>query len=289
MQLAQAGEDVSFIMRSAYEPTREHGLDVMSNGVLQHLEHPQVFCSPEDCGPVELVLVCLKSTNNAILATALPPLLHSKSVVMTMQNGMGNDAAIAEIVDPERIFIALCFICCMMESPGKIGHTGGNDVQIAPSKLSEQSMAMAESLSAMFNHANIRCRAFEQAEQILWHKLGWNIPFNGLCLALGGISIKKLFTMPEQVQRARSIMEEVYLCSQMRGYPMPDDIVEKQFERTSKMGEFIPSSAVDYNKGRPVEYPAIWGICLEKAHEINCPVPVWEQLAADIRERLAQS
>ena len=92
--------------------------------------------------------------------------------------------------------------------------------------------------------------------------------------------------MPEEVERARRIIEEVCATAELRGYPLPQDIVQYQMERTAVMGPFIPSSAVDYNLGRPVEYDAIWGTPLQRAREVHAPVPLWEQLCKDIQARL---
>ncbi len=286
-RLAEAGNEVRFIMRSAYEPVKQHGLTVNSVEGDICLPQPQIFRTPQECGPVDLVIVCWKTTCNDRLAEALPPLLHESTRVITLQNGMGNAEAIAAIVPASRVFIGLCFVCAMMPRPGTIEHLEGGDIQFAPALPSDEGLRVAGELAALFASARIRTRAFLHAEQILWCKLSWNIPFNGLCLAHGGISVRQLFTMPAEVERARAIMEEVCLTAQMRGYPLPLEIVHQQMERTSRMGDFIPSSAVDYNLGRPVEYDAIWGSTLERAHAVAAPVPAWEQLAADIRTRLA--
>ncbi len=285
-RLAEAGHEVRFIMRSAYAPVKERGLRVESVEGDIFLPHPQVYRTPEECGTVDLVIVCWKTTCNGNLAAALPPLLHEGTRVITLQNGMDNAEAISAIVPVTRVFIGLCFVCAMMPEPGTINHLEGGDIQFAPALPGDEGLQQAEEFAALFAAARIRTRAFLHAEQILWCKLSWNIPFNGLCLAHGGISIRQLFTMPEEVERARAIMEEVCLTAQMRGFPLPLDIVQQQMERTGRMGEFIPSSAVDYNLGRPVEYQAIWGSTLERAHEVAAPVPVWEKLAADIRARL---
>ncbi len=285
-RLAEAGHEVRFIMRSAYEPVKEHGLRVQSVAGDVFLPHPLICRTPEECGPVDLVIVCWKTTCNAQLPAALPPLLHEGTQVITLQNGMGNAEALSAIVPAERVFIGLCFVCAMMPEPGQINHLEGGDIQFAPAVPSESGLEQAEAFASLFEQAGIRSRAFLHAEQILWCKLSWNIPFNGLCLAHGGISVRQLFTMPEEVERSRAIMEEVCLTAEMRGFPLPLDIVHQQMERTRRMGDFIPSSAVDYNLGRPVEYDAIWGSTLARAHAVNAPVPAWEKLAADIRARL---
>lgn len=286
-RLAKVGEDVTLILRSAYEPVKQHGLRIESVEEDIFLPSPRICRTPEECGPVDLVVVCWKSTCNDHLPEALPPLLHPGTRVLTLQNGMGNAEALAKIVPPERVGIGLCFICVMMDTPGIIRHLEGGDIQFAPLLPDDAGLSLAQEWAELFARAGIRTRAFRHAEQILWCKLSWNIPFNGLCLAHGGISVRQLFRMPGEVERARAIMNEVCLTADRRGFPLPMDIVESQMKRTSLMGDFIPSSAVDYNRHRPVEYEAIWGATLRRAHEAGVSVPCWEQLCRDIRARLA--
>ena len=285
-RLAEAGEDVCFIGRSVYEPLKAEGLHVESVHGDIHLPQVQVCRKAEECGPVDLVIVCWKTTCNNQLGQYLPHLVSEHTEVLTFQNGMGNAESISAYVPAKRIYIGLCFVCCMMDEPGKIRHLEGGDIQFAPFVSSDKGSARAREFAEMFTQARIGSTAFDHAEQIQWCKLTWNIPFNGLCVAHGGISVKKLFTMQGEDERARAIMEEVCQAAEKRGYPLPMDIVHNQMERTRIMGEFIPSSAVDYLRGRPVEYDAIWGSTLARAHEAGVSVPHWEQLAADIRARL---
>lgn len=286
-RLAQAGHRVTFIMRSAYEPVKAQGLHINSIFGDVHLPRPHIARTPEECGPVDLVIVCWKTTCNALLAQALPPLLHADTRVLTFQNGMGNTDALARVVPAERVFIGLCFVCVMMDEPGTVNHLEKGDIQFAPYVPSEEGLKEAQELAALFEGTPVKTSCFMHAEQILWCKLSWNIPFNGLCLAHGGISIRTLFTMPQEVQRARNIMQEVCRTAELRGFPLPAEIVTRQMDSTAAMGDFIPSSAVDYNRRRPVEYEAIWGTPLALAHAVSAPVPEWEQLAADIRARLS--
>lgn len=285
-RLAEAGHRVTFIMRSAYEPVSRRGLLVNSIKGDICLAQPHIARSAADCGPVDLVIVSWKATCNHLLEQELPALLHGNTRVLTFQNGMGNAEAIAKIVPAERIFIGLCFVCVMMDSPGIITHLEKGDIQFAPYQASPAGMQAAQELADLFCNTPVNTSVFMHAEQILWCKLSWNIPFNGLCLAHGGISIRQLFTMPQEVERARRIMNEVCHTAELRGFPLPAEIVNEQMRSTAAMGDFIPSSAVDYNRKRPVEYDAIWGTPLSLARSIKSEVPEWEQLAADIRKRL---
>lgn len=288
-RLAEAGHEVCFIGRSVYEPLRAEGLHVESVHGDIHLPHVQVCRKAEECGPVDLVIVCWKTTCNDQLGHYLPALVGEHTEVLTFQNGMGNAEAIATFVPEGRVYIGLCFVCCMMDEPGKIRHLEGGAIQFAPFVSSPEGTARACAFAAMFEQARIVSTAFEHAEQIQWCKLSWNIPFNGLCVAHGGISVRKLFSLPGEDERARAIMEEVCQAAEKRGFPLPLDIVHRQMERTRIMGDFIPSSAVDYLRGRPVEYDAIWGRTLELARAAGAVVPHWDKLAADIRLRLNHS
>lgn len=285
-RLAEAGHDVCFIARSACTPMQSKGLKVTSVDGDIFLPEPHCCRTAQECGPVDLVLVAWKTSANPQFASALPALVRDDTEVMTLQNGMGNAEEIARFVPQERVFVGLCFVCCMMDQPAEISHLEGGKVNIAPLRADGPGFGRACSFAELFEKARIPAQAFRHPEEIFWTKLSWNIPFNGLCLAHGGISIRKLFSMAGEPERARRIMNEVCLTAEMRGFPLPMELVEEQMERTSRMGEFIPSSAVDYLRGRPVEYQAIWGTPLSRAREVQAPVPEWEKLDTAIRARL---
>lgn len=287
-RLAEAGHDVTFILRSAYEPVKAQGLRVNSVYGDIYLPQPSIARRPEDCEPVDLIIVSWKTSCNELLSAALPPLLGEHTRVLTFQNGMGNAEAIARVVPAQRVFIGLCFVCAMMDEPGTIRHLEGGAIQFAPLQPTPEGATQAQELSELFRGTPVETRTALHAEQILWTKLSWNIPFNGLCLAHGGISIRQLFLMPGEGERARRIMNEVCRTAELRGYPLPDEIITRQMEQTSRMGDFIPSSAVDYNRHRPVEYEAIWGTPLARAREVGAQVPEWERLCHDIQARLQE-
>lgn len=285
-KLAEAGHDVSFIVRSAYNAIREQGLNVESVDGDIYLPHAKVYRTAAECGPVDLVVVCWKTFYNDQLAGALPHLLKEGTQVISLQNGMGNAEELSKYLPAEDVFVGLCFVCCMMETPGTTRHLEGGDIQFAPYRGTDAGYDQACAYAEMFREAGLRTTAYRDLEYIQWHKLIWNIPFNGLCLVHGGISVPQLFAMPQEVERARAIMEEVCTAAKLRGFPLPASLVENQMKRTEIMGDFIPSSAVDFLRKRTVEYDAIWGIPLERAQAAGADVPVWSKLCEDIRHRL---
>src|SRR5215472_9796221 len=97
-RLANAGHDVSFIARGAHlEAMQSRGLTVRT----PEGESTIMVVAAADTtrlGPVDLVLFCVKSFDTEPAARALKPLLMSDTTVLTLQNGVDNVAAIADIV-----------------------------------------------------------------------------------------------------------------------------------------------------------------------------------------------
>ncbi|MEG0143525.1 MAG: 2-dehydropantoate 2-reductase [Akkermansia sp.] len=285
-RLLASHQDVSFIMRSDYEYVRDHGLQLSSIDGDLELPRVKVFRDTSTVGICDLVILTWKTTANDQLASALPPLLGDNTIVLTLQNGMGNAEALSAFLPQNRIYVGLCGVCAMRNAPGQISHLDGGNIQIAPFIPSPEGTTMANKLAELFQQAKISSKGFDFAEQIQWFKLVWNIPYNGLCLAYGGISVGELYKNPKNIVRVKKIMEDVVRAAQARGYTLPDTLIDFHLERTKVMKEFTPSSAVDYNKGRPIEYHAIWGDPLTKARSAGANIPEWEKLDQEIRQRI---
>src|SRR3954467_4295808 len=95
-KLAHAGQDVHFVLRSDYETVRRHGVHIRSpQGDLR--ARPGCAKSPEEIGAVDLILIGLKTTANDQFPKLLPALVSEKTAVLTLQNGLGNEEALARL------------------------------------------------------------------------------------------------------------------------------------------------------------------------------------------------
>src|SRR5438045_4189616 len=88
-KLASAGHEAHFLLRSDYEVVRRRGVDVQSDEGSFHV-WPHAACQPADIGPADLVLVGLKTTANDQFPGLLPPLAGPATLILTLQNGLGN-------------------------------------------------------------------------------------------------------------------------------------------------------------------------------------------------------
>src|SRR5581483_10836206 len=100
-KLVRQGVDVRFLMRADLEAVRRDGLSVREKGEEWKVS-AQAFGSTAEIGPVDLVVIGLKTTANADLARLIPPLLHEETLLLTLQNGLGNEELLAQHWGAER-------------------------------------------------------------------------------------------------------------------------------------------------------------------------------------------
>jgi 2-dehydropantoate 2-reductase len=285
-RLAQHGEAVRFLLRADYGAVRRLGIRVSSVHGDFCLPQVQGFRTAAEIGPVDLVIVAWKATANGHLATVLPPLVHDGTQVLTLQNGLGNCEALAEIVGPERVLGGLCFVCINRLAPGVVKHTAGG--RIAVGEWRPDDRGRAGEVARRFKAAGIPAEAVADLEAAQWQKLVWNIPFNGLAVAAGGVTTDVLLANPETAAEVRSLMEEVVAAACALGLPLTPDLIDLNIERTRPMGPYRPSSMIDYLAGQEVELGPIWEEPLRRARQAGVPMPRLEALVKRLRQRLAE-
>ena len=284
-RLAKAGEDVHFQVRSGRAAVMARGLKVKTPTERIHVKKPQVSATTEEIGPCDLVLVALKATANDQLKKMLPPLLKPGTVVLTLQNGLGVEEPVAEVVGAENVLGAICFIGCIRTAPGTVTCSFPGLVLLG--EFGRPAGDRTHAIAALFARAGVKCEAQNNLEELRWRKLVWNVPFNGLAIAAGGITTDVILADEGLKLLARRLMEEIVEAAAKFGHVIPRSFVDLQFDRTAKMGKYRPSSLIDYEEGREVELEEIWGEPVRRARTQGAPVPRLEMLYWLIKRLLA--
>ncbi len=283
-RLAEAGQEVTFLLRSDYEYVSQHGFNVES--VAGGFQLPEVACARDsaDIGPVDLVVIAWKATSNRHYEKVIRPLLHEDTQILTLQNGLGNCEALAELFGARRVFGGLCFVCVNRISAGQIRHTASGQVRVGEYQP-DGSDRLAD-LVASLRDGGIDCRGVDNLECAQWTKLIWNIPFNGLAISEGGVDTQALLAIPDMEGRVRRIMAEVQAVAASLGHVIEDSFIEQQVTVTRTMNAYQPSSMIDYVEGREVEVDAIWREPLRRARKLGVSVPEITRLLGEIDSRL---
>ncbi len=279
-RLAEHGNEMHFLMRSDLEAVRAHGLRIHSTEAGDvHLPAVNCHASTDEIGPVDLIIVALKSTNNAALEALLPPLLHEQTALLTLQNGLGNEAFLAARFGADRVMGGLCFVCLNRVAPGEIHHIGHGLISLGEYAGGPRDRTRA--LHDELLRCGVPCSLENNLAEARWRKLVWNVPFNGLSIAAGGIDVEKILGDPDLFARTHRLMHEIIDGAAALGFEIEPDFVDKMIGNTQSMGAYHPSSLIDFQNGREVEIEAIWGEPLRQANAVGAELP---ELAALYRE-----
>jgi 2-dehydropantoate 2-reductase len=255
-KLARQGADVRFLMRADLEAVRRDGLRIREHGE-EWTVPATAFGSTAEIGPVDLVIIGLKTTANADLERLIPPLLHERTLLLTLQNGLGNEEYLAERWGAERVLGGLCFVCLNRVAPGVIEHYGHGTLSIG--EFGRAPMERTRAIGGMFSAAGVETHVVENLVTERWRKLVWNIPFNGMSIAAGGVTCDLLLADAGLKAQVRALMLETIAAAGALGHAIPESFADYQIERTYPMGPYKPSSMIDWQLGRTVEVESIWG------------------------------
>jgi 2-dehydropantoate 2-reductase len=287
--LCRAGHEVHFLLRSDYEAVRQRGVCIESAEESFRV-NPLCARAPQEIGVADLVLIGLKTTANGVLPQLLPPLTGSHTAILTLQNGLGNEAAVAAIAGAEKTMGGVCFVCLNRIAPGKILHLAHGAVVLG--EWGRPPQARTHQISQAFAGAGVSCKVAENLQQARWEKLVWNIPFNGLGVAgvagleavLQGrmapgtrlqscLTTDLLLSHPGWEKLARELMMETIAAARAQGLDVPESAADRQMERTRQMGAYKSSTLLDYEIGRPLELEGLFLEPLRRARQagVACP------------------
>jgi len=279
-KLAYVGQEVHFLLRSDYEYVKQHGLQVDSCNGSFHLTDVNAYQHTADMPQCDVVLVCLKSVNNSKLQSLLPPLLHSHTLVVLIQNGIGVEEDVQKMFPDVQLAAGLAFICSAKTKPGIVNHQCYGSINLANYSCHDE--ALMQTVVDEFRAANIETGLVEYHEA-RWKKAVWNMPFNGMTVALH-TQTDQLLKNKATRQLIREQMMEVVNAAQHLGVKNLDEaFVDKMIETTDAMTPYSPSMRLDYDFHRKMEIYYLYTRPIEIAREAGFRMQKLEMLEAELR------
>ena len=272
--LQRSGFDVHFLLRSDYSLVKEQGLIIDSCQGNFTLPVVKAYSDPTEITPCDVVIIALKATQNHILSQILPQVVTENSVVLLLQNGLGAEEKIAQIVN-NPIVGGLCFICANKVAAGQIVHLDYGSVKIAEYSPHQQPCGVTDTLRAIAQDcqkAGIKIETSEDLLQTRWEKLAWNIPFNGLS-ALLEATTAEIMADAGLRSLAETLAWEVAAGAKSSNRAISAEYITALMKRTEKMKPYHTSMKLDRDAKRPLEVEAIFGnpLRLAKAKGISLP------------------
>ena len=278
-KLARAGQEVHFLFHSDYEFVKRNGLQIDSCDGSFHVQ-ANAYQTTSDMPQCDVVLVCLKSVNNTKLKELLPPLLHENTLVVLIQNGIGIEQDVQQMFPGVQLAAGLAFICSAKTEPGRVSHQCYGSINIA--NYSCRHEEQVQKLVDEFRQADIETGLVEYHEA-RWKKAVWNMPFNGMTVALN-TQTDLLLKHPATRQLIREQMMEVVGASRALGVNGVDEaFVEKMIQMTDEMTPYSPSMKLDFDFHRPMEIHYLYTRPIEIARQAGFCMPKLEMLEAELK------
>jgi 2-dehydropantoate 2-reductase len=278
--LARAGAPVVMIGRPAFvEAVKKNGLFL---DTLQFQESVRVEASTEldAARGADLVLFCVKTTDNAMTARALAPLLAPGALVLSFQNGVDNAEQIRAVAAIEAL-PTVVYVAASVPEPGRVKHVGRGDLVFGPTN------EKTERATALFTRAGVPCRISENIEGELWTKLVWNCALNAVS-ALGRAKYGQIAASADARKVVETVVDEVLAVAHAAnvhppGLEDPKTAIAGAFKIATQMAEAFSSTAQDMNRGKRTEIDSLNGFVSRRGAELGVATPVNHALYALVK------
>ena len=279
-RLDKAGFEVHFLLHTDYQYVVDHGLTIDSCDGNFTLPSPKVYDSTSEMPLCDVVIVALKTTQNHLLPSLLPPLLKPDTIILLIQNGIGVEADVQQLFPSQPIAAGMAFICSAKAGPGHINHQFYGNINIG--NYSCHNPQRYNQMLADFRTAGIGAADVEYLEA-RWKKAVWNMPFNGMTVALN-TTTNRLLSCESTHRLIYDQMLEVIGAAQALGVKNLDTrFADKMIANTIKMPPYSPSMKLDFDFHRPMEINYLYTRPIAEAHAAGFAMPKLEMLEAELQ------
>lgn len=219
---------------------------------------PHATTEPANVGPCDMVVLAVKAYHVPLAITSLPKLIGPKTMVVTMQNGLGSPERVADIVGPERTVVGVAEnFGASMKSANHAHHNNMRLIRLGP--FQGEITPALEELGNLWREVGFKVAIYPDVNKLVWEKLLCNTAFSGSS-ALTGLTIGEIMNNPHARSIAMGCAMETWTVGKALGipfsFPNPNVYVA---DFAASMPHARPSMLQDFEAGRPTEVEAIHG------------------------------
>ncbi|HKP79365.1 MAG TPA: 2-dehydropantoate 2-reductase [Phenylobacterium sp.] len=281
--LAESGQDVTLLdINDAHIlAIREQGLRLQTEAGDRRIR-ALTACRPDQAtAQPDLLVVFTKTLHTASALEGVAGLIGPQTLVLTLQNGLGNVETVSRFAPIERILIGMTTWPADVAGPGHVRSHGAGGVRImaADQRQRPDVAKVAETLSM----AGLNCTLDRTVWTAIWEKVAFNAALNSLC-AVTGCTVDQLGAVPEGMALAGAVIDEVLAVARAEGIEADADHCRETVAHA--IAHHIghrPSMLQDVLAARPTEIGAINGAVVEKGLRHGVAVPRTETLLGLVR------
>jgi 2-dehydropantoate 2-reductase len=256
------------------EAINTNGLLIEENGQI-HRFHPRAVPNAHSVGPVELVIIFVKSIDTATALAQNRELFTPQTLALTLQNGWGNAEEIRPYVGAANLFVGTTAHGGNVRGPGRVCHAGRGPTSIG---VLSGPPGRARKIAALFSDAGLTAEVTDNAGATIWRKLIINAAINPLT-ALLEVPNGYLTESATTRELMALIIKEAVRVANGTGIPFEVteliDTVQKVARQTAPNRS---SMLQDLTNQRPTEIDRINGAIVAQGNALGIATPYNQML-----------
>jgi len=269
---ARGGAEVHLIARGAHlAALQRDGLTVeTADGSTTQSLHATAH--PQDIGPVDVVLFCVKSYDTETAAPTLRLLLGPDTAVVSLQNGIDNEPKIADAIGWDHVLGGSAYIFAAIREPGIVVASGPRSIVFGEWTGGDPSHRV-EAILAAAAAGGVGASTSPDIQAAKWEKYVLLAALSAVSAATQ-LPLGDIRRSPAAVSVLRDLMTEVWAVGRASGVRLDDGLVDRQFALVMSQGDDSRASLqTDLVRGRRMEIEALQGATLRLGREFGVATP----------------
>jgi 2-dehydropantoate 2-reductase len=280
--LARGGADVTFIARGAHlEAMQREGLGVEGGPAPFHLEQVQATGDPQEIGPVDLVMICVKLWDTEAALSQIRPLVGLETALVSFQNGVLNDSYLRAAYDEAHVIGGVGYVATTISRPRVIARTGPLE-RLIVGEFDGRRSSRVDAFHAACLAGGINAELSSDIRREIWEKFVLLVGLSATTATMR-VPIGPIRENPQTRAFLLDLMREVVAVGRAHGVPLPEDYAEQRLSFADGVAPDMTSSMHhDVERGKPLEVRWLSGGVVELGQEVGIETPL-NRAVADIR------
>lgn len=266
------------------EAVNKNGL-IMTQNEKKRIVKVRATSNPAEIGEADVAIIYVKYTGTRqAVQDAMVNCITPSTMVVTLQNGIGNVEIIKEYVGKDQIVYGLSTLTSDVKAPGHIEMTTLSKVGTSLWPLNGVVTPKLEQLVDLMNQVNLNADIAPDVNERIWRKLLVNACENTLCAILKVNVTDLMINTPESFEIARQVIFEVSDVARAKGMNISrEEALKHVMDVTYAVPGHVPSMVFDILNKKKTEIGCINEAIANEGKRLGVPTPMVETIARLIR------
>ena len=249
------------------------------DGERTHARFP-ITSKVDEVGVKDMVMVAVKGYHTRSAIENAMPMIGDDTIVISVQNGLGNLETIAETVGPERVVGGITAHSGMPVSMNEVRYVGGLGPLLVIGPYDGVPRQGFKNMVEQFQAVGLDVHTTPDINSVIWKKLIANVSTNvvaALTGLTGGIAVKH----EPSVKIIEALSQELAQVARAKGIDFPelDDPLEFSLNAFASTRDNRVSMLQDVEAGRPTEIGNLNEVIISEGRRFNIPTPYNEAVS----------